>query len=192
MMLLERSLLMSKYKVGDKVVLCSDVWQFKKDSIDFSKSLFGMVTNIIEVSKEHDGIWYILDGTSYGVREHCIDRKIDYTSCAVVDKLKRVEGLLLELEAQEEADAFKEQFSDIDRIWLNKNDKGYFTTIKLKDGRKATVRRFEGDEHNWREGMWNAYAKALKSDTDWNKNFLTNDYLNEAYKSYLRRSKLGR
>ena len=64
--------------------------------------------------------------------------------------------------AKQEADKFKAEHSDIANIWLNKSKKGYFTTIKLKDGRKATVRKAGEDEHNWREAMWWCYVKVLK------------------------------
>ena len=70
--------------------------------------------------------------------------------------------VIQEVLAQQEADKFKSEHSDIANIWLNKNEKGYFTTVKLKDGRKATVRKADEDEHNWREAMWWCYTKALK------------------------------
>ena len=75
---------------------------------------------------------------------------------------KEVRERTEEYYAEVAAGKFKGEHPDIANIWLNKSKKGYFTTIKLRDGRKATVRKSDEDRHSWREAMWWCYVKVLK------------------------------
>ena len=195
-----------KYKEGDQVVLLEGalfggIRPFKvREVVDFATYVLDNGLNVSEHNIDHEATKALLNKEK--ARKKCP---------LLVDELEQIERLLVkakgnyiipeddcyvfevdldspvvqEVLAQQEADKFKSEHSDIANIWLNKNEKGYFTTVKLKDGRKATVRKADGDEHNWREAMWWCYTKVLKSRyvlKEGRPFYLSPDFINAAYR----------
>lgn len=57
------------------------------------------------------------------------------------------------------AEYFPKYYGEIEKVIFN----GPCTVVQLKDGRKGVVHLTDGDEHDYKEGVYLAFIKALRS-----------------------------